>query len=258
MGKPPGLVRSKKGNAKAKIKSGSAQSDKGSSSGHAAKKARQETLMRSEKKGVKHSKAQAAEKSRKEGVAARRNVAGIGPAADTPPRLLSDSKTTAAALTQLEKAIKLIFQKEFKRACAELKSLIESHPGETEIIARARSYIHICEREDGTQKRPVPTNDQLYSLGVMEHNRGNFDAALSYFRRSLESHPNADYILYSMAASMSMSGSVAEALENLRKAIELNEDNRVYAKNDSDFSSLHPHREFTDLVGISPSANAEP
>jgi hypothetical protein len=43
-----------------------------------------------------------------------------------------------------------------------------------------------------------------------------------------------------------------EAIANLRKAIELNEDNRIYAKNDTDFSSLQNQKEFSDLVGISP------
>jgi len=41
------------------------------------------------------------------------------------------------------------------------------------------------------------------------------------------------------------------AIQNLRKAIELNEDNRVYAKNDPDFSSLYSLKEFIDLVGSS-------
>src|SRR5439155_24349777 len=34
------------------------------------------------------------------------------------------------------------------------------------------------------------------------------------------------------------------------KAIDLNEDNRVYAKNDPDFAPLHVEREFVDLVGL--------
>jgi len=172
-------------------------------------------------------------------------------------RLLKETKTTAAALSLLEKAIKLIYEKDFKKARAELKTLIETYPAETEILAQARTYVRICEREEATHKRPAVTNDQLYTLGVMAHNRGDYDSAISYFRQSFEKHKDADYIYYSLAASMAMKGDIGEAASNLRKAIEINEENRVYAKNDSDFSSLHSCKEFTDLVGISPASPSE-
>jgi tetratricopeptide (TPR) repeat protein len=175
------------------------------------------------------------------------------PPPDKPPPLLRDSRSTAAALALLEKGIKLIYQKDFKKARQELKSLLDSHPGESEILARARSYIQICDREEAAHRKPNITNDQLYSLGVLDHNRGNYEGAVAYFRQSLELHPKADYIYYSLAASLAMKGETAEAIRSLRNAIALNEDNRVYAKNDTDFVPLHALKEFAELVGLSQS-----
>jgi tetratricopeptide (TPR) repeat protein len=189
----------------------------------------------------------------RKGIVARR----IGATSDAPPRLLRDSRATAAALALLEKGIKLIYQRDLRKARAELKSLIETHPEESEIVARARSYIQICNREEAAHKKPAITNDQLYTLGVMEHNRGNYDEAISHFHQSLEKHPKADYILYSLAASLAMKGSALEAIQSLRKAIALSEDNRIYAKNDADFASLQRNKEFADLVGMSPATNHE-
>ncbi len=174
------------------------------------------------------------------------------PPPEPPPPLLSDSKSTAAALARLEKGIKALYQKDFKKARNELNSLLEDYPAEPEILARARTYLQICAREEAAQKKPTITNDQLYGLGVMEHNRGNYDGALNYFHQSLAQRPDADFIHYSVASSLAMKGDALEAIQALRKAIELNEDNRVYAKNDSDFISLHVHKEFTDLVGLTP------
>jgi len=171
---------------------------------------------------------------------------------EKPLRALSETKTTAGALALLEKGIKLIYQRDFKKARHELESLIESYPGEAEILARARSYIQICDREEAAQKKPAVSTDQLYTRGVWEHNQGNYDGAVAYFEQLLANHPNADYIYYSLAASKARKSEFAEALQNLRKAIELNEDNRVYAKNDADFASLHVEREFVDLVGLKP------
>jgi tetratricopeptide (TPR) repeat protein len=90
----------------------------------------------------------------------------------------------------------------------------------------------------------------------MEHNRGNFEAAISYFRQSLEKNREAEYIYYSLAASLAQKGEAAEAIQVLRRAIELNDDNQIYAKNDQDFASLHPSKEFADLVGMTPTGGA--
>jgi tetratricopeptide (TPR) repeat protein len=169
---------------------------------------------------------------------------------DASPRLLRHTKTTAAALEILGKSIELIYRKEFKKARNELKLLLENYPSETEILARARSYIQICEREEASHKKPSVTSDQLYALGVLEHNKANYDSAIAYFRQSIENHPNADYVYYSVAASLAKKGELAQSIENLRKAIALNEDSRVYAKNDDDFAALLLKKEFAELVGI--------
>jgi len=170
---------------------------------------------------------------------------------ETPPpiRLLNETKTTAAALSMLERGIKLIYQKEFKKARNELKLLIESHPGEPEILARARTYIQICEREDPGHKRPPTNIDQLYNLGILEHNRGDYDKAIAYFRQSLEKHPDSDHIHYSLAASYAMKGQIGDAVTHLRRAMELNEENRIFAKNDSDFTALIAQGEHGDIFG---------
>jgi tetratricopeptide (TPR) repeat protein len=179
-------------------------------------------------------------------------------AISTPPHLLRHTKTTSAALALLEKGIELIFQKEFRKARNELKTLLETYPGELDILARARSYVQICDREEAAQKKQTISTDQLYALGVLEHNKANYDKAISYFLQSLENHPDADYIYYSVAASMALKGDLAQSLENLRKAVALNEDSRVYAKNDADFSALQAKREFAELVGISQPPSTEP
>jgi tetratricopeptide (TPR) repeat protein len=176
-----------------------------------------------------------------------------------PSHLLRYTKTTSAALGLLEKGIKLIFQKEFKKARMEFKTLIETYPVEAEILARARTYMRICDREEASHKKPIIATDQLYTLGVMEHNRGDYMNAVSFFRHSLEKNPTSDHIYYSLAASFAMKGDTAQALLNLQKAIELNEENRVYAKNDSDFTSLHGEKEFGELVRWSlPAASGQP
>lgn len=172
------------------------------------------------------------------------------PPPEKPPRLLGDTKSTAAALVLLERAIKLIFSQDFRRARAEIKALLETYPGEKEILARARSYLQICTREEAALHKSAVTGDQLYTFGIVEHNRGNYDSAISAFNQLLAKQPDADYLHYALAASFALKGDSEQALANLRRAIGLNESNRVYAKNDPDFNSLHELSEFADLVGV--------
>jgi len=170
---------------------------------------------------------------------------------DTPSQLLRRTKTTASALAQLEKGIEFIHRKDFKKAVAELQSLIEKYKNEAEITASARSYLDICKCSEARQKKTAPTaQNQTYAMGVLEHNRTNYDKAVAYFRQSLEIYPRADYIYYSIAASLALKGDVSSAIENLRKAVELNRDSLVHAKNDPDFASLENDKEFLDLIGV--------
>lgn len=201
-------------------------------------------------KSAKTAKLAAAQETTKGAV---KKVNAVTEAPET-SRLLRETKSTMAALVYLERAIKLIYHKEFKKARGELKSLLDEFPGEQEIRARARTYIQICDREDASHKKQIIANDQLYTLGVMEHNRGNYEGAISHFVQSLEKNADADHILYSLAASYAMKGDMAEALRNLQRAVLLNDENRIFAKNDSDFAPLQGQREFSDLVGGSQSA----
>ena len=89
------------------------------------------------------------------------------PPVNVPARLLHLTKTTSAALLLLGKGVELIFQKDFKKAKNELKSLLQMYPGELDILARARSYIQICEREEANLKKPAASADQLYARGIL-------------------------------------------------------------------------------------------
>jgi len=239
----------KKSGSALKVKSGA----KRALAGKATAKSRDHVALKARKKLISHGRRTArAERTAypNEDSRAKSEISSRIPMAERPPRLLIETKSTTAALAILEKSIKLIYQKDLKKARLELNSLLESYPQESEILARARTYLQICNREEAARKKPAVTYDQLYTLGVMEHNRGNFATAIADFRQLLEKGQKGDHIYYSLAASLARNGNISEALQNLRQAIALNEDNRIFAKNDSDFEQLHANSEFADLVGL--------
>ena len=219
---------------------------------NAAVRTGKQKTSKSKKRIIKESRIMEAES--KTASLSGKEASGTGAA----QRLLRRTKNTTAALSLLGKGIELIYKKDFKKARNELTTLVQSYPDETEILARARSYLLICDREERTQTKPEVAQDQLYTLGVMEHNKGNYDAAISYFQQSLKKHPDADYIYYSVAASLARKGDLHASVEHLKKAIELNEDSRIYARNDEDFSVFETDEEFAELLGISPNPANSP
>lgn len=210
-------------------------------------------------KAASRSSRSAVGKSRKTALAAEKAAVKTAPPTPVaaPARLLHQTKTTSPALALLGKGVELIHKKDFKKAKHELQTLLQLYPAELDILARARSYIQICEREELNLKKPAVTSDQFYALGILEHNKSNYDAAISYFLQSLAKHPGADYIYYSIAAAHAKKGDVDKAIENLRKAVELNEDSRIYAKNDADFASIQTAHEFAELIGINQPTHAD-
>ena len=196
---------------------------------------------------------------------ARKRTAGPGAAptgislieSSATPRLLRQTKNTTAALALLEKGIELLFKKEIQKARSEFDTSSTNTPRNSRSW-RGRSYLQICDREEAGPKKAPASADELYAIGIMAHNQADYDRALSYFSKSLEKHPDADYIYYSMAASLAMKGEAEGAIEKLHRAVALNEDSRVHAKNDSDFSVLESHPGFRTLIGLPvPQASAQ-
>ena len=62
----------------------------------------------------------------------------------------------------------------------------EVQQGEAKVIEAKNAT-----EKEAAQKKQAISTDQLYTLGVLEHNKANYDAAITYFLQSLENHPNA-------------------------------------------------------------------
>jgi tetratricopeptide (TPR) repeat protein len=77
---------------------------------------------------------------------------------------------------------------------------------------------------------------------------GSYDEVADRGREAIESGPYAAP-LYNLACCESLAGRSADAVEHLRRAIELSERFRSYAKEDSDFDPIREEPAFKQLVG---------
>ena len=78
---------------------------------------------------------------------------------------------------------------------------------------------------------------------------GEYAEAADRGRELVEAHPEYAGLLYNLACGESLAGRTADALEHLRRSIELSERSRAFAKGDSDFDPIRDEPAFKELIG---------
>jgi tetratricopeptide (TPR) repeat protein len=113
-------------------------------------------------------------------------------------------------------------------------------------------YIQVCKQKlENETKSSAPHNaDELYDHGVFALNIGDFTQARVFFEKALRLHPDEPHLLYSLAATHAQTGAHEEALNYLKRSIQIQPRFRAQAYNDSDFSGLRDNRQFLELVGL--------
>lgn len=78
--------------------------------------------------------------------------------------------------------------------------------------------------------------------------QGDFDRAIAILRSVVEEHPRAGGVLYNLACAESLAGRKQDAIEHLRRSIEIEERFRGYAREDEDFAAVRDDEAFKALV----------
>jgi mannose-6-phosphate isomerase-like protein (cupin superfamily) len=101
----------------------------------------------------------------------------------------------------------------------------------------------------GTPGKPYdPVGWELWSPLRPLYEAGDHAEVVTRGRELIASNPQSGLLFYNVACSESLTGQTAEALEHLRTAIELSEQFRDYAKNDSDLDAIRGEPAFDEVV----------
>ena len=177
-----------------------------------------------------------------------RNVAPPRPA-PVPPKK-APSPSALAAVRAFEQALKLFNRHDYAQAKSAFVNLLDKFDDQADIVARARTYLAICDQRLARTPSTPRNPDALYDQGVFEHNKNNFHEAISLFEKALKAQPRADHIYYSLAAAYARLHEPPKALDALRRAISIRSMHRSHARSDADFVSLHANEEFQNLTGF--------
>ena len=78
---------------------------------------------------------------------------------------------------------------------------------------------------------------------------GEYAEAADRGRQLVEAHPEYANLFYNLACCEALAGRTTDAIDHLRRSIELSERFRAYAKEDSDFDPIRDEPAFKDLIG---------
>ena len=166
-----------------------------------------------------------------------------------PPKK-SPTPGALAAVRAFEQALRLFNRHDFSAAKSAFEKILIQFGDQAEIVARARTYLSICEQRLARAPSAPRNPDALYDQGVFELNRGSIREAVELFEKALKALPRADHVLYSLAAAYARLNDPHKALDALRRAIAIRSVHRPHARGDLDFASLRNNDEFQQLTGF--------
>ena len=87
------------------------------------------------------------------------------------------------------------------------------------------------------------------AVAAAEYRRGDFAAAVTLLRKADSEHPDVVGVVYNLACCEALSGRCEEALEHLRRAVELEPRMAAHARSDADLDSIRDDPRFAAVVG---------
>jgi tetratricopeptide (TPR) repeat protein len=156
------------------------------------------------------------------------------------------------ALAAYTDAMKEFHKGRFDKASDHLRGVIEKHSAEREFVDRAKMYLSICDvRLKETREVPVAkTFEDFCHFGVYQMNLGHYEEALKLLDKALKVKPEDSVAHYLTAGILARLNKPEEAIEALKKAIQLDKFYKILAQNEADFESLWDDKKFKLLTRL--------
>lgn len=152
----------------------------------------------------------------------------------------------AKQLSSFEAAMKLFHTRKLRDA-RELFQIAEGGP-ERDVAQRARLHIVMCDSRLAQETVELASAEDYYNYGIALINARKIVEARTHLEKALQMAPGTDHIHYALALAQALSGDVASAHDNLKRAIELEPRNRILARQDADFAPLAHQPPFDVLI----------
>ncbi len=163
------------------------------------------------------------------------------------PKHPERQSTYPAAVATYERGIAALQRRDYQAAADSFRELMSRFPEERELQERAQVYLRVCERELAASATPR-TNEERLVAATVALNGGDHARTLSLLDEVLRDDPKNDLAEYMAAVVHCAKGDLDAAIGRLRRAIDLNPENRTLARQDNDLDALHDLDAFRHML----------
>jgi len=147
-----------------------------------------------------------------------------------------------------ERGVRAVQQKKYAEAAKFLQAVIDVYPDEKELHERAQLYLNVCRRQAGPPDATPKTFAERVYAATLAINAGTYADGLAQLEALLGESPDNDHVHYMLAVVRSLRGELDLAWLHLRRAVELNAENRFLARQDADLEPLRRDPRFRQIV----------
>lgn len=141
-----------------------------------------------------------------------------------------------------------VFELDGDRVVAPVGTLVFVRPGVKRTAFAEESETTIIALGGTPGKAYEPDGWELWAPLNPLYSSGEYAEAADRGRVLVEAHPHYAGLFYNLACCESLVGRTTDALEHLRRAIDMSERFRAYAKDDSDFDPIRDEPAFKELI----------
>ncbi len=142
-----------------------------------------------------------------------------------------------------------MFELDGDRVAAPTGTLIFAPPGVKRTAFAEEPETTVIALGGTPGKAYEPDGWELWAPLRPLYEAGEYAEVADRGRVLVEAHPQYADLFYNVACCESLAGRTTEAIDHLRRSIEMSERFRAYAKDDSDFDPIRDEPAFKELIG---------
>jgi len=141
------------------------------------------------------------------------------------------------------------FELDGERVDAPTGTLVFARPGVKRTAFAEEAETSILALGGIPGKAYEPDGWELWAPLRPLYEAGEYAEVADRLRGLVEAHPQYAELFYNLACCESLAGRTTDAVDHLRRAIDMSERFRAYAKDDSDFDPIRDEPAFEELIG---------
>jgi len=162
--------------------------------------------------------------------------------------IATEAERYAKTVGLFDRGVELFNTRKFEKAQRVFEEIVEKHAEEKEFLDRARLYLNLIQRQLRPAEPRLRTFEDFYNQAIYHINLGEYDKALIFLKKAAEKKPGDPSITYFIALAFAGKSDAKASLEHLRNAVRLDPENRVLARNESEFQPMLEDPEFRALL----------